>query len=155
MDLKKISEIINKEYNILSEIDFRNSAALDYLINNLPQGEKSHFQDSQIYQNAISIMNNISIDLFISNNELYISTESINLYECGKKDILVAGQTILFYLTERANKTDDPLIKKMCVSAVNSLTGKKSDIKIEKQDIKKLRDIVDLLMDDGVERFVQ
>ncbi len=155
MDIYKISEIISKEYNILSEIDFRNSAAFNFLISNLPQQEKSHFQDSQIYQNAIAIMNNITIDPFISNKELYISTESINLNECGKRDILVAGQTILLYLTERANKTDDPLIKKMCVSAVNSLTGKKSDIKIEEQDTKKLRDRVDLLMDDTAGKFVQ
>lgn len=155
MNLDKISEIIMKDYDILSEIDFRNSAAFSFLINNLPGQEKSHFQDSHIYQNAVAIMQSIEICPCILKNELYITTKSLNLSECGHKDDLIAGQSILLYLCERANKTQDSLIKKMCSSAINSLTGKKSEVKIEEQDTKKLFDRVDLLMDDNAGKFVQ
>lgn len=155
MNLNNASEIIMKNYNILSEIDFRNSAAFSYLINNLPQGEKSHFQDSQIYQNAIKLMQNTYICPLIENNELYITTKSVNLNEVKQRDSLIAGQSVLLYLCERARKTDNPLIKKMCNSAINSLTGKKSEIKIEEQDMKKIQDSVDLLMDDTAGKYVQ
>lgn len=155
MENKNLKTISISKNKLMSETEFKNSNAFFFLMTSISQNEKRNLQNSEVYQNAIKILQSINIGGVISDDGCHVFTSSINLQEYSSREVQVAGQAVLLYLSDKKSQTKNNFIKSIYSSSIKSLTGKNSEEIIEKEGFEEIVDTIDLLNDKETGKIVQ